>query len=790
MHAGRRRAEPGKALAKAMIKRLARSKFVLGLYRALTALKLGGAKPDLILGRMLEIERRLDRAVLHYQAALARHPGSSDLAQAYDRVLIQVGDFDTAQALFADLCTRPKKHPNALINFAKNGENNEEYGLASLRWRALCELFPNRMDCHAGLISTLTAEQRIAEATKVFEQGKERFVAVDFQILEARIWLAQDCYDRALELLESLAESFPNNRAIGLAIANCLTETGRYDQAERYLLDLRERRQIEPKFIDTCLAINATRARRYDLAIKRWHLLAQTQPANSFYQTRYIDSLLDSGDVESARATLNAQNERDANSRFYCNALIKVLRAYNEIDTALEAVDQAFERAKPGRYSVQHRALLLKKKAGLLKRQHQNSGDPELLQLTKQTLLEARAPKYSDLELDILLATASLATNDTQDAKDRQQALPNSLHAPLVELNSWAKANDGDLAGAKALWQTQKQYHRIPHIAPCPPGSLKRMDALPLETTADEIRVFTAIRNEAWRLPWFLDYYRKLGVDRFFFVDNNSQDGSLAYLLSQPDVHVFWTDQSYAAAYSGMQWINQLTRQYGQDGWLIYVDVDEALVYADVENRNLRQLTSAMAAYDEEALPGYMRDMFANAPEPNLAEGGLFDFVERYPMFTPDITRYSIPSCPYIYVRGGARQSFGWGEILTKTPLVRGGRDIAFLMSSHKISPARLSRFSAALLHFKLAGDYRQQFNRDQETNERMPVCQQRHRHYARVLEGTGAQQPLNLPNALRYQGSQQLLELGLIQAPADFGDGSASGSLITNGAPLLAFQA
>ena len=52
----------------------------------------------------------------------------------------------------------------------------------------------------------------------------------------------------------------------------------------------------------------------------------------------------------------------------------------------------------------------------------------------------------------------------------------------------------------------------------------------------DDILVFCTQRNERIRLPYFLKYYREMGVGHFFFVDNDSTDGSLDYLAEQPDV--------------------------------------------------------------------------------------------------------------------------------------------------------------------------------------------------------------------------------------------------------------
>ena len=41
---------------------------------------------------------------------------------------------------------------------------------------------------------------------------------------------------------------------------------------------------------------------------------------------------------------------------------------------------------------------------------------------------------------------------------------------------------------------------------------------------------FCTIRNEQPRLPYFLKYYRELGVDHFLFVDNDSADATAEYL--------------------------------------------------------------------------------------------------------------------------------------------------------------------------------------------------------------------------------------------------------------------
>ncbi|MCH2250904.1 MAG: glycosyltransferase family 2 protein, partial [Cognatishimia sp.] len=41
--------------------------------------------------------------------------------------------------------------------------------------------------------------------------------------------------------------------------------------------------------------------------------------------------------------------------------------------------------------------------------------------------------------------------------------------------------------------------------------------------------------NEAIRMPYFLRYYRDLGIDHFLIIDNDSDDGVMDHLEGQPD---------------------------------------------------------------------------------------------------------------------------------------------------------------------------------------------------------------------------------------------------------------
>ena len=52
------------------------------------------------------------------------------------------------------------------------------------------------------------------------------------------------------------------------------------------------------------------------------------------------------------------------------------------------------------------------------------------------------------------------------------------------------------------------------------------------------------ICNEMYFLPSFLAYYRRLGVERFVFIDDHSIDGTREYLACQDDVMVLGSSNS------------------------------------------------------------------------------------------------------------------------------------------------------------------------------------------------------------------------------------------------------
>lgn len=76
---------------------------------------------------------------------------------------------------------------------------------------------------------------------------------------------------------------------------------------------------------------------------------------------------------------------------------------------------------------------------------------------------------------------------------------------------------------------------RVPDVAPIS-NDLSQSTGLPL---------VTIMRNEMQILPDFLSHYRMLGVQRFFILDDCSDDGTREFLSTQPDVSVLVSTHRY-----------------------------------------------------------------------------------------------------------------------------------------------------------------------------------------------------------------------------------------------------
>jgi hypothetical protein len=217
-------------------------------------------------------------------------------------------------------------------------------------------------------------------------------------------------------------------------------------------------------------------------------------------------------------------------------------------------------------------------------------------------------------------------------------------------------------------------------------------------------------KNEAQRMPALLRHYRKLGVEHFIIIDNQSSDTLLGDLQASTDVSSYRAIGSYASSRYGMDWVNAVLSRHCRGRWVLHVDADEFLVY-DSALADLREVCSWLDDAGRRSLQALMLDMYSEkrATDNVIREGQ--DPLEVCSLFdgTGYERRYHAPSAT-MWVKGGVRGRLffpdRWeGPALNKTPLVRWRRHYAFLRSAHLLWPRTLNGAGRTpeltLLHFK-----------------------------------------------------------------------------------------
>ncbi len=251
----------------------------------------------------------------------------------------------------------------------------------------------------------------------------------------------------------------------------------------------------------------------------------------------------------------------------------------------------------------------------------------------------------------------------------------------------------------------------------------RRRELKPISTNTaairpDDVLLMSVVRNEKIRLPFFLDYYRKLGVNHFLFVDNDSDDGSLAFLRTQPDVSVWQTKTSYKKAGFGLDWSNYLLRKYAHGHWVLTVDPDEFFIYPFCDTRPISGLTDWLDSCAVRSFGTMLIDMYPEGPvdaEPYHEGQDPFEIARWF-----DAGNYMIsknPEYKNLWIQGGPRARVFFQDnpskapALNKIPLVKWDRRYVYISSTHSLLPRGLNQVydewggektSGALLHAKL----------------------------------------------------------------------------------------
>lgn len=389
---------------------------------------------------------------------------------------------------------------------------------------------------------------------------------------------------------------------------------------------------------------------------------------------------------------------------------------------------------------------------------------PERIAAAHDRLAPLFARALDDPGLQALRLRMAIALSRGTEARRILAALPDGLRrcAEIMPFALYFEARDGRDAAARDGWRAW--------IAETAPIATEARAAYPQQISlryrpqAGAILCFVCIYNGAEYIDWFLDHYRRLGVDHFFFCDNASDDGTAGRLLAQPDVSLFHAPGSFAAAGCGIFWINHLMRRFGVGHWCLHVDMDEALVFAGMDRGlTLRHLTRHLDSRGEACTHGAMIDIvpegFPDRSDP--AEPATF---ESCRWIDPHLHRMPCELPPYSFIKGGVRSRLtGRSLLMTKAPLVRMTPDFCYLVNNHHHTHLRVSGVGTAVLHYKFIGSFRDRLLEAIARREHFQGARF-YRQLERSLDAPGAAGPL-----VAYEGPAQLVALGLLDTTADW---------------------
>ena len=303
--------------------------------------------------------------------------------------------------------------------------------------------------------------------------------------------------------------------------------------------------------------------------------------------------------------------------------------------------------------------------------------------------------------------------------------------------------------------------------------SLKLLVDRTQEIGKSDLLLFCTCRNECARLPFFLDYYRKLGVDRFLFVDDDSSDGSVEFLSSQPDVSLWTTKASYREANFGVHWLNFLLRKYGSGHWCLTLDPDEFLVIPHHGSRDLKELCAFLDSNKKESFFSIMIDMYPRGDVDLAVYNSGQDPLDVAPWFDP--TGYYQERRPQgeCWIRGGVRRRVFFTEnpedapALNKTVLVKWRKRYLYLASAHLLSPFRLNEPhfpeslapTGCLLHFKYLSLFLDKVQEELVRKQHYADS----REYKRYADLLGTQTPMWCEGSVKYERWEQFVDLGLM---------------------------
>jgi len=320
------------------------------------------------------------------------------------------------------------------------------------------------------------------------------------------------------------------------------------------------------------------------------------------------------------------------------------------------------------------------------------------------------------------------------------------------------------------------------------------------------ISIFSIVRNESYFLKAFFNHYRSLGVNQFIMLDDNSIDGTLDFLKSQPDCLTIGSDFSFGQRINyreledsaprqrraGIVLKSLIGRKYLSGKFAIHADADEFLLLPNAV-RDLPALFDELEALNTNCVPASLIEFYpenlsrldgsrqVNSLEDLLSCSPYYDHIPllgshrgSYPRkihrsatwrlckkhkinFAPPYLSWLPPWITEMLPFRCAQSS-----VLT-TPVIKWSEN-AYMKGSHKASVPPSHDLFLAMMHFKFTGDFSRKVK--QATIEKAhrggsSMYFAYSRLYVKLKKSGGS---FLSPNSRKFSDASELEDIGLIK--------------------------
>ncbi len=303
---------------------------------------------------------------------------------------------------------------------------------------------------------------------------------------------------------------------------------------------------------------------------------------------------------------------------------------------------------------------------------------------------------------------------------------------------------------------------------------LKKLDNQIVPNSKGETRLFIIVKNEEIRLPYFLNYYFKRGIDRVLLVDNSSTDDTVSIALQKNNVHVFQTDETYENHWN---WVELLLDKYGKDNWCLVVDADELFYYPSSESLNLKDIQMYLDKQKMTAIRCLLLDIYSNKPIKDTLYSAGEDPLLLCPYFD---SQYSVKNISSFNFKewgtftsqtftGGARfRVFGPAPyLISKIPMFKYSDKMYLRRGAHTIDHALISDIQGVVFHSKFLFDFIELVEREAVREEHFNKAIVYKIFLSKVRENPKIS--MYYDGSIKFKNSHQLIDLNIMKSSPEF---------------------